>query len=100
MYEELVNRLRDADKSLHTALMLLDEKLKAIYPRWVSVQEALPDQNDGGLYICHIVGGDYDQFSWFELCDFAEGRFWTHDSMNDCHVTHWMPLPPAPETDE
>ena len=70
-----MSRLRDADKSLHTALMLLDEKLKAIYPRWVSIQEALPDQNDGGLYICHIVCGDFG--------------LW-HDSGEERHWLKWL----------
>ena len=66
-------------------------------PRWISVEEALPDQNDGRLYICLIVGGEYDQLSWYELCDFAEGRFWTQESASECHVTHWMPLPEPPK---
>lgn len=64
---------------------------------WIPVKERLPDQNSGSLYICLIVGGEYDQLSWYELCDFAEGQFWIKDELYEGHVTHWMPLPQAPK---
>ena len=78
------------------AIEVLSKK-ETTTPRWISVEERLPNQNDGRLYICLIVGGEYDQLSWYELCDFAEGRFWTQESASECHVTHWMPLPEPPK---
>jgi len=66
-------------------------------PRWIPVTERLPDQNSGSLYICLIVGGEYDQLSWYELCDFAEGQFWIKDELYEGNVTHWMPLPDPPK---
>ena len=68
-------------------------------PKWIPVTERLPEQGDP-LSICLIVGGKYDQLSWYELCDFAEGQFWIHDHLCDCHVTHWMPLPEPPKDGE
>lgn len=66
-------------------------------PCWISVEERLPDQSDYGVYLCHIVGGEYDQLSWYELCNYAEGRFWVRDLSCDHHVTHWMRLPEPPK---
>ena len=67
-----------------------------VRPKWISVEERLPCQNDGKKYICLLVGGKYDQFQWYDLCDFAEGMFWASDIEENFRVTHWMPLPEPP----
>lgn len=116
MYDELVKRLRYcsgehsgcgtcelSDNCVLRAGLLLqaaDAIEKLSKPRWISVEERLPDQNSGNLYICLIVGGEWDQLSWYELCDFAEGQFWIQDQLYKGHVTHWMPLPEPPKEEE
>ena len=87
------------EKEANEALKKFQTTVASI-PRWIPVEERLPDQNSGNLYICLIVGGEYDQLSWYELCDFAEGQFWIQDELYEGHVTHWMPLPEPPTAEE
>ena len=69
------------------------EKLKAQVPRWIPVEERLPEQDGAGV-------------AWFEdglisrqspdvvLWNGHGWRHW-HLHRNVCGITHWMPLPGA-----
>ena len=70
------------------------EQLRAQMPRWISVKERLPEdgqkiiatfRNEGGLIVdqARYSNGEFDFASWAYV--------WGDN------VTHWMPLPQAPE---
>lgn len=102
--EACVNAARDAGIN---SLYLLDktfvvdairEKIQGTrqdIPRWISVEERLPDI-DAEVLICTDEGlYDVTQYSGGE-------RFWTLERNPDCWVTalgvtHWMPLPEPPK---
>ena len=69
------------------------EKLKAQVPRWIPVEECLPEQ-------------DVPVLAWFEDGLISRqspdivlwnGHGWMHRHLhrNVCGITHWMPLPGA-----
>lgn len=70
------------------------EQLEAKVPKWISVEERVPNQyedvlafsNDNELLICH-----YDGNGWIVSFD---------GCYNDGDVTHWMYLPQDPRTEE
>ena len=99
--DKLMKQAADAIENTSKAYQMMAEAYEAEVTKqcWIPVTERLPEQGDP-LSICLIVGGKYDQLSWYELCDFAEGQFWIHDHLCDCHVTHWMPLPEPPKDGE
>ena len=71
-------------KALGMAISALREQ-----PRWVSVEERLPEED--GFY---LVYGPfiYRDTKWYDRRNFSQ-YFWKHD------VTHWMPLPEPPEVE-
>lgn len=64
---------------------------------WISVEDKLPDEEDEYYLIYidnHIVRVGMYCYGGWNCCT---GIFMT-DSLRPCHsVTHWMPLPEAPE---
>lgn len=65
------------------------ERLEAQVPRWISVEERLPE-NSTRCLICDVTGRQI--FSEFD-------RLWGfYDSI--FKVTHWMPLPEPPAMKE
>ena len=65
------------------------EKLEAKIPRWISVEERLPEElmdvlvyRDGCFAIARIIAGED----------------WTYSGIGG-DPTHWMPLPPMPKED-
>lgn len=89
-YDESEKRA-DCGYVLNLHALDLIQHLEAQVPKWISVEERLPDidaevliYTDEGLY-------DVAQYSGGE-------RFWTLERNPDCWVTasgvtHWMPLP-------
>ena len=68
---------------------------------WISVDERLPEDGEriltltrkGSINICQRHKEEDDYSSWY---------LWTYSRLTggyylDEHVTHWQPLPPAPE---
>ena len=74
-------------------------------PRWISVEERLPDkshdwvliigkwESDGGWIVPHVA--EYREGIWM-----TNGTGW--NKIEDLHIkiTHWMPLPEPPEEGE
>lgn len=58
-----------------------------LVPRWVPVEERLPEETDDYL-ILRLVGGN----PYIELMAYVVSAGWCQGG-----VTHWMPLPPLPE---
>ena len=71
------------------------EELLAAVPKWISVEERLPEI---GKIVLVSDGDDIDaacRYKAFTIPDEVETFFW--DSVIE--VTHWMPLPDAPKED-
>ena len=82
---------RIANQSTHIAALQQEiEKLRGQLPRWISVEERLPDQCMD-IFVCyrdkHILMGTALDDDWIEE-DFEYGQ-----------ITHWMPLPEPPEVE-
>ena len=69
------------------------EELEAQAPRWISVEERLPDGNAGEIL---VTGADGEvTTAWFVggMIWFRIGRI----NVQASGITHWMPLPVPPE---
>lgn len=62
--------------------------------RWIPVSEKLPEIGFAGL--CQVAGNGY-VIARYAPYDSKEG--WTSDEIGYCEVTHYSPLPPAPESE-
>ncbi len=108
------------------------EKLRAQLPRWIPVEERLPEPETDILAVCNrngyifVVPAIYEdgkmltqdsKWNWCEIYAYglyneAEDDYYVpegwwenrqfnpddvYNNLVDCPVTHWMPLPKAPE---
>lgn len=66
-----------------------NEKLKAEVPRWIPVEERLPEEKQRVIVRCERVGTSVGWILW--------GNWMTDIGPGAGKVTHWMPLPEAPK---
>lgn len=106
MYDELVKALRFIARQQcrvegeQTAIcdIVADAIEKLSKPRWIPVNEALPEAGERVLCYCRA--------NIFEVMKMRTDGAWVHnDKVCDSaymsgFVTHWMPLPPAPKEGE
>ena len=87
--KHLENQLADAGKKV--------AQLEAAQPKWISVEERLPDKS-GEVLIC-VYG--HVTIAWYSVNRFETGGgmvFFVDDHFADGNeVTHWMPLPQPPK---
>ncbi len=62
-------------------------------PRWIPVSERLPEKD--GLYLINDPLEYVVESRWFQLNSCNQMDLDTKEAWGN--VTHWMPLPPAPE---
>lgn len=121
MNDELVKRLRDCadsynqcseckyrfgspDRSKLCLDLLMEDAADAIEelsePRWISVTERLPEEKRAS-YLCLTDGGYCHEVRWTNsIYGLVESDNWgwsIFDIPQFSRVTHWMPLPKAPE---
>lgn len=97
--EEITNELRRCASCVETAALLIEEQEVALAaardPRWIPVTERLPKPfesvllympNEAPLPTVHEGYVDREG-DWHRLSVFGAA----------CRVTHWMPMPSAPE---
>lgn len=67
---------------------------EAAQPRWISVEERLPEEGEFTLILVPVRRKEDGQIG---LEFFRDGRWqgWVHD-----FTTHWLPIPPAPEEEK
>jgi hypothetical protein len=70
-------------------------QLKQQVPKWISVEERLPEENTEVMMVLFgkVCIGDY---LWSGSFESQSGSVW---HAGDGQITHWMPLPDAPEED-
>ena len=65
-------------------------------PKWISVEERLPDEDE-----CLAVGGQHEMLIGVLLYRKGDGRYACEsDGEYLLDVTHWMPLPEPPKGEE
>lgn len=78
---------------MRDALEYINE-LEARAPRWISVKERLPEE--GVWVLTRDIYGKIRNSSLYVLRD-GTNMFWPNRLFPGKHITHWMPLPKAPE---
>lgn len=79
----------------------LIKHLEAKQPKWIGVNERLPEKRDNYLTVIHCPKGDWIEVNGY--CHLEER--WEHDcgyhteDVTD-FVTHWMPMPEPPKEAE
>ena len=67
-------------------------QLEAAQPKWISVEERLPENDDN--YLVFTSDKNEEEIATY----YGDGEWLTHDLTNLTRlVTHWMPLPSMPE---
>lgn len=90
------DRLKSDAADLIEAQAAEIEKLKAQVPRWIPVEERLPE-SDGDVLL--IVNGKVDNVTLidaYELGSFSKSEGWILEMWPEWEnpkVTHWVPLP-------
>lgn len=77
-------------------------ELEAKVPRWIPVEERLPE--NGVPVLVNYIGNNYGKYHPDAIAVWTDyGCFWWEGSLEDCYaevampITHWMPLPGWPE---
>lgn len=67
---------------------------RSVPPRWISVEERLPDVDVDVVLIIPRIDGPCIRVGWLR----ETGRWWAAgQGLVPYEVTHWMPLPEPPE---
>lgn len=80
------------------------ETLRGQLPRWIQVEERLPE-NGVPVFINYIGSNDGKYHPDGTAVWTDHGCFWWEGSLEDCDtevavpITHWMPLPEPPEVE-
>lgn len=97
--EELSRENKSLAKSVNEASEILRK-------RWIPVTERLPEQKinqntlDFEYVLCSTTFGDVRPYKFGRRIGQGEPHFWNGAGYVDAYVTHWMPLPDAPEEGE
>lgn len=67
-------------------------------PKWISVEERLPKES--GRYIVRFPSGNIDSVTYSRMHNAFNASDMLPHKNNAMTVTHWMPLPSAPEVSE
>ena len=65
-----------------------NDRLKSQVPRWIPVEERMPEEKQRVIVRCERVGTSVGWILW--------GNWMTDIGPGAGKVTHWMPLPPGP----
>lgn len=80
----------------------LEKRMVSLFPKWISVDEIEPPKKTKVIVFCG--DGSISSNSWgegvFKERHFAHGKDWINWDDNSFGVTHWMPLPQPPKTEE
>ena len=71
-------------------------ELRARVPKWISVDDKLPEED--GYYLCCIKSSLFTDRVYIDILECDKGSFEEGHIYTDT-VTHWMPLPEPPKGD-
>lgn len=76
--------------------LALIQQLEAQAPRWISVEERLPEDEKDVAVIVKLQKGNWMYLTAFRL---PYGGWWINKGagLDYAEITHWMPLPEPPE---
>lgn len=69
-------------------------ELRARVPKWISVDNRLPEED--GYYLCCIKSALFPDRVYIDILECDKGSFEEGHIYTDT-VTHWMPLPELPK---
>ena len=69
-------------------------ELKARVPKWISVEDRLPEED--GYYLCCIKSSLFPDRVYIDILECDKGSFEEGHIYTDT-VTHWMPMPQLPK---
>lgn len=114
--KEMVSVLKDytAKNHIMASVVILEDYAEQIYnadfrkqSEWISVDERLPDAIDSYIVVVKQkyeweAEWEYDtDVASFVFCDgYIDGVWNTYNDWKEgqeCHITHWMPLPEPPK---
>ena len=83
-------------KAVHEDASAMLEQLAAQVPKWISVEERLPEYT--GYFLCYVERYDVIDVIHYSARNKAFNA-WDENFSPDCviAVTHWMPLPEPPK---
>lgn len=74
------------------------EKVEAQVPKWISVEERLPEKQGDHLVLYSFGETNVDFFAGvMYFIRYDERPHFENDGLYGLHVTHWMPLPNLPK---
>lgn len=92
------------DDGVDPGLILALVSMARQAPRWIPVEERLPEPEKVVLVFLHVMPGDTDTFNippgGFHYVDTASLQaqgFIAEEDYGPANVTHWMPLPAPPD---
>ena len=88
--------LESCQDVLKTETISLIQQLEAQVPRWISVEERLPEDEKDVAVIVKLQKGNWMYLTAFRM---PYGGWWINrgSGLDYAEVTHWMPLPEPPE---
>lgn len=93
--KEMLRKTREEMEARIKELEEVISILETTTPKWISVKDRLPPE--GKFVIAFSPHGVFPAYyESYSNKDFA----WWIDGNPVCNVTHWMPLPPPPTTEE
>ena len=99
-YDKVSFNLQECSKALIEDAFAYIQQLESRVPRWIPVEERLPESDDNVLV---IVNGECKTMTFEEaymLASYYPGEGWIVEEYEDWEnpvVTHWMPLPEPPK---
>ena len=88
--------LESCQDVLKTETISIIQQLEAQVPRWISVEERLPEDEKDVAVIVKLRKGNWMYLTAFRM---PYGGWWINrgSGLDYAEVTHWMPLPEPPE---
>ena len=77
-------------------ILAMDKIVESILPKWISVEDELPEEHTDVLVYYHFHSDNFDNCHYQTQDSYYRGRWEIEDDKLKT-VTHWMPLPNIPK---